>query len=100
MHHHKHFVDSVRLSEESQYNLHSMKEISVTHSFMGLDRKSRNCQSIETYYDCITRYYVDNMMQKCGCLPLSHIKSDQVSCIQIKGVNGSAKSKKLSLILF
>ena len=73
------FLDPVRFFGESEYNLNNLKEISVTDSFMGLDRPTRNCQNMETYNDCITRYYIDNMKQKCGCLPLSHIMSDKVS---------------------
>ena len=64
-------LDPVGLFGEGQYNLNNMKEISVTESFMGLDRNTKNCQNIETYDDCRTRLHIDNMRQKCGCLPLS-----------------------------
>ena len=47
-------VDPVGLFGEGQYNLHSMKEISVTDSFMGLDRHIRKCLNIETHDDCKT----------------------------------------------
>ena len=71
-------LDYVRFFEESEYNLHSLKEITVTDSFMGLKSDKRKCQSIETYHDCLTRKYIENMMKDCGCLPLSHILSDKV----------------------
>ena len=55
-----------------------MKDISVTASYLGLEKEIRNCQNIETYNDCITRHYMENSMQECGCLPLSSIMSDKV----------------------
>ena len=55
-----------------------MAEISVTDSFMELDENTRNCQNIETYDDCNTRVYLKNLIQECGCLPLSLRLSDKV----------------------
>ena len=71
-------LDPVGLFGEGQFNLHSMKEISVTDSFMGLDKDTRNCQNIETYDDCKTRLHVENLRQECGCLPLSLRLSEKV----------------------
>ena len=65
------YTDPVDLMGEGQYNLNNIKEISVTDSFMGLDRDSRKCQNIETYPDCKTRLYVEHLRKECGCLPLS-----------------------------
>ena len=48
-----------------------MKEITVTDSFMGLNQEARKCQNIETFDECKTRIYVENMKQECGCLPFS-----------------------------
>ena len=56
---------------EGQYNLNNIKEISVTDSFMGLDRDTRKCQNIETFDDCKTRLYIEHLRQECRCLPLS-----------------------------
>ena len=64
---------------EGQYNLHSMKEISVTDSFMGLHRDTRKCQNIEEYDQCRTRLYLENLRQKCGCIPLSIKLSEEVN---------------------
>ena len=44
---------------EGHYNLHSMKEIYVTDSFLGLDRDTRNCQNIESLDDCKTKHHLD-----------------------------------------
>ena len=71
----------MRLFGEGQYNLHSMKEIKVTDSFMGLDRDTRNCQNIETYNDCKSRQHSENLRKVCGCLPLSLRLSEKVKTI-------------------
>ena len=71
-------LDPVVLFGEGQYNLHSTKEISVTESFMGLDRDIRKCQNIETYEGCKTRLYIKHLRQECGCLPLSLKLSEKV----------------------
>ena len=55
-----------------------MAEISVTDSFMELDENTRNCQNIETYDDCNTRVHLKNLIQECGCLPLSLRLSEKV----------------------
>ena len=41
------------------------KEIFVTDSFLGLNENTRNCQNIETYNDCKTRLYVENLRKEC-----------------------------------
>ena len=71
-------VDPVGLFGEGQYNLHSMKEVSVTESFLGLNQDSRQCQNIENYDTCNTRLHLENLRQKCGCLPLSIKMSEEV----------------------
>ena len=68
----------MRLFGEGQYNFLSLKEISVTKSFMGLDIDTIKCQNIESYNDCKTRLYVSNMRKECGCLPLSLSLSEEV----------------------
>ena len=71
-------LDPVRLIGEFQFNLQSLKEIKVSDSFLGLNVDSRKCQNIETNNDCKTKVYIPNMTQVCGCLPLSHIMSEEV----------------------
>ena len=73
-------LDPVVLVGEGQYNLHSMKAVTVTESFKGLDKDIRNCENIETYNknDCKTRLYVENLRQECGCLPLHLLLSKKV----------------------
>ena len=71
-------LDPVELIGEGQYNLHSMKEIAVTDSFMGLDTNTKNCQNIETFDDCKTRQQIEKFRKECKCLPLSIIMSEKV----------------------
>ena len=76
--------DPVRLMGEFQFNLQSLKEIKVSDSFLTLDVDSQKCQNIETYNDCKTRLYIKNMTQVCGCLPLSHIMSEEVCYMYVQ----------------
>ena len=60
------------MSGEGEYNLNILKEIEVTDSFYELDNKVRKCQSYkgsDTYNICTTRYFMEQMRLKCGCLP-------------------------------
>ena len=74
-------LDPVKLSGEGQYNLHSLQEIAITDSFLGLDGVTRNCQTIETFEDCKTQLYLETLRDKCGCLPFSINLSDKVKFI-------------------
>ena len=66
----------MKILEEGEYNLNNLKEISVTDSYMGLDRK--NCQNVKAYDDCKTHSHIQNLRQKCGCLPISLRISEKV----------------------
>ena len=68
----------MEILEEGQYNLNNLKEISVTDSFMGLDRDIKNCQNVVAYDYCKTNSHVENLRQKCGCLPLALRLSEKV----------------------
>ena len=60
------------LSGEGEYNLNILKEIEVTDSFYELEKGARKCQSYkvnDTYDNCTSRYFMEQMMLKCGCLP-------------------------------
>ena len=43
----------------------------VTDSFLGLPLEAKDCQNEEDLVDCTTRHYQDNVLDNCGCLPLS-----------------------------
>ena len=74
-------VDPVQLTGEGEYNLNSIKEEEVTQSFLRMDQSVRGCQNQEHYDECTTRQYIENMREKCGCLPLSIALSDQVASL-------------------
>ena len=71
-------IDPVSLYGEGLFNLNSVKYISVTDSFLGLDRAVKKCQSIETIDNCKTRLYTEKMRKNCGCMPLSLRLSEKV----------------------
>ena len=62
-------LDPVSFSGDGQYNVNNFKEITVTDSFMGLDKKTRNCQKFETYNECVTNHYINKVLNQCGCSP-------------------------------
>ena len=63
---------------EGQYNLDDLKEINVTESYLGMDQDVKNCQNKEPFYDCTTRQYINNIVVKCGCLPLNIRQTNKV----------------------
>ena len=81
----------MEIFEEGQYNLNNLKEIFVTDSFMELDINSRKCQDAESYDDCKTWFYIKNLRQECGCLPLNLRLSEKVK----KGVCKNMKYNTL-----
>ena len=54
-----------------KYNLNIVKDKRATKDF--LEREDKGC-SLESYDNCTTRIYVDKVIKKCGCLPLSMIQ--------------------------
>ena len=63
-------TDSLKLSPEWEYNLNVIKHITGTDDFLNLDDSAKGCQ-MEPYDSCTTRSYVERVIGKCGCLPLS-----------------------------
>ena len=43
----------------------------VTDSFLGLPLEDRDCQNEEDIGDCKTRHHLENVLDNCGCLPMS-----------------------------
>ena len=64
-------AEAVELIGEGEYNLNSLKEITVTESYLGLDQDVRKCQNDEPLNNCTTRQYLDTFLGKCGCLPFN-----------------------------
>ena len=63
------FSEALKLTGEGSYALTSVKEIQATEEFLGLDIETRKCQTEEIFEDCTTRKYLDQLEQKCGCVP-------------------------------
>ena len=61
----------MKLIGEGEYNLNALKEIRVTDSYLGLDQDVRICQDEEPRINCTTRKYLDTLLGKCGCLPIT-----------------------------
>jgi len=45
--------------------------MSVTDSFLTLEKSVINCQEEETYDDCITENYIDALVDNCNCYALN-----------------------------
>ena len=61
----------MKLVGEGEYNLNILKEIKVTDSYLGLDPSIKGCQNTETLENCTTRYYIDNLIAQCKCVPFN-----------------------------
>ena len=61
----------MKLVGEGEYNLNILKEIKVTDSYLGLDPSIKGCQNTETLEKCTTRYYIDNLIAQCKCVPFN-----------------------------
>ena len=60
-----------------EYNLDALTEIKVTESYMGLDKEWTECQR-ESIDNCTTKHYIETVLSKCGCMPLSIGIADKV----------------------
>ena len=65
-----------------EYNLNVVKEITVTDSFLSLDKSIKQCQE-ESYDECTTRKYMIALKNKCQCLPFhlrltEEVKADTI----------------------
>ena len=69
-------LEPVQLLGEGEYNLNEIKKITVTKSFLGMDRDCKN--EDEPVYNCTTKNYIDACIKECGCLPLSISLSNEV----------------------
>ena len=63
-------LEPVVLVGEGEYNLNVLTDIKVTESYLNLDQNIRNCQNEESFDNCTTKRYLDNVQEQCGCLPI------------------------------
>ena len=67
----------MELSLDMKHYFNVIKEIKVTNSFLSLDKDIRGCQE-ESYDECTTRKYVNDLMNKCQCLPFQFRVTNKV----------------------
>ena len=72
------FLVPLKLSLDMEYNLNVIKEITVTDSFLSMDKDIRGCQR-ESYDDCTSRKYTNTLLSKCQCLPFQLKLTEEVS---------------------
>ena len=77
-------TETLRLALGKEYNLNNVKEISVTKDFMGLGEDIIECQNDESYDDCTTREYTNDLLTECKCLPFNTGQKEKVKDIEIK----------------
>ena len=63
------FSEPLLLVGEGSYALTAVKEIHATDEFLGLDIDRRKCQTVESYEDCTSRKYLDQLEKACECVP-------------------------------
>ena len=63
---------------EGEYNVNVLKEIKVSESYLGMDQDVTECQNEESFYNCTTRKFMDTLIEKCGCLPITIRISNEV----------------------
>ena len=64
-------LEPVQVRGYERYNLNILKEIKVTESFLGMDMDVKKCQDEIPIEECTTRHFIDDLLDQCGCLPLS-----------------------------
>ena len=71
------------LTGEGEYNLNVVKEVKVTDSYIGLDQGVRGCQTHETYDDCSTKQFLEDVQNNCGCIPFNIRLNSQFQVITL-----------------
>ena len=61
-----------------KYNIKIFMDINVTDSFLGLNENTRGCQEKRNHEKCVSKDYVNKIMKKCGCVPISLSLHEQV----------------------
>ena len=61
-----------------KYDFNVLKEISVTDSFLSLNKEIRGCQE-ESFGDCVARTMKTSFLKECQCLPFQLRFSKEVA---------------------
>ena len=62
-------IEPIKLLLEFDHNFTTIEELQAKDSFFTLGEEIRKCQE-EPKNDCETRKYMDDLMNKCQCLPV------------------------------
>ena len=85
----KNNLEPLHLELENEYNLNVVKEISATELFLSdslfMDKDVRKCQDDETIDECVTGKYINDLKDKCKCLPLNLRINEEVIKVIISG---------------
>ena len=68
----------MELSLDMEHNLNVMKEVTVTDSFLSMDKETKGCQE-ESYEECYTWKYTNALINNCQCLPFQLRLNEEVS---------------------
>ena len=79
----KFYLEPLNLEFGNEYNLNVIKEITATSSFLSMVRNVRKCQDDESFDECVTTKYIDNLIKKCNCLPLNLRLTEKVFLVGI-----------------
>ena len=74
------FIEPLELSLEKKYYLNVVKEITVTDSYLSMNKNVKGCQK-QSYVECTTRKYIKALINQCQCLPFKMIRSEKVGKI-------------------
>ena len=64
-------LEPLYLELENNYNLNVIKELKTASSFFLIDETVRKCKDDLTFDECVTNKYIDELIEKCKCLPLT-----------------------------
>ena len=67
-------LDGFSDMQDGGYRMINVKKMVGTDSFMALSDEDKDCQK-ETYQDCHTRQFLEQLKQSCSCIPwgLKHV---------------------------
>ena len=71
------FLEPLELSLNKKYFLNVVKEITVKDSFLSMNKDLRGCQE-ESFEECSTRQFLNDLLGKCQCLPFQVIQNNKV----------------------
>ena len=80
------FIEPLLLSLDKKYYLNVVKEISVTDSYLSMNKNERGCQK-ETFDECTTRKYKNTLINQCQCLPFQMIQMEKVGRMLLAKIN-------------